>query len=191
MGVRPYDPSLGRFLAVDPIDGGSLNNYDYAGQDPVNRYDLTGAMVAGETQTHDDANCDSQSGTCGNSIDLIPDPRATALGQSTRKLVLRIAINVGATVLIASCTAATAGVCAGTIVPALFAIAAGSGAGVADYYLTSGKKTANGVARASIQGALYDPGGAGFALSGLFKMSAPEAERTFTKILLRAFGVGK
>jgi hypothetical protein len=42
MGARPYDPSLGRFLAVDPVDGGSANNYDYAGQDPVNGYDLDG-----------------------------------------------------------------------------------------------------------------------------------------------------
>jgi RHS repeat-associated protein len=42
MGARPYDSNLGRFLAVDPIDGGSLNNYDYAGQDPINGYDLDG-----------------------------------------------------------------------------------------------------------------------------------------------------
>ena len=45
MGARPYDPGLGRFLAVDPVDGGSLNNYDYAGQDPVNGYDLSGLMT--------------------------------------------------------------------------------------------------------------------------------------------------
>src|SRR5581483_3558025 len=45
MGARPYDPALGRFLAVDPIDGGSLNNYDYAGQDPINGYDLSGLMA--------------------------------------------------------------------------------------------------------------------------------------------------
>jgi RHS repeat-associated protein len=44
MGARPYDPTLGRFLAVDPIDGGSLNNYDYAGQDPINNYDLSGTL---------------------------------------------------------------------------------------------------------------------------------------------------
>jgi RHS repeat-associated protein len=42
MGARPYDPSSGRFLATDPIDGGSLNSYDYAGQDPINKYDLDG-----------------------------------------------------------------------------------------------------------------------------------------------------
>lgn len=44
MGARPYDPALGRFLAVDPVDGGSLNSYDYAGQDPVNGYDLDGTL---------------------------------------------------------------------------------------------------------------------------------------------------
>ena len=45
MGARPYDPNLGRFLAVDPIHGGSLNNYDYAGQDPIDNYDLSGTMT--------------------------------------------------------------------------------------------------------------------------------------------------
>jgi RHS repeat-associated protein len=47
MGARPYDPSLGRFLAVDPVDGGSLNNYDYAGQDPVRGFDLDGRIWCG------------------------------------------------------------------------------------------------------------------------------------------------
>jgi RHS repeat-associated protein len=42
MGARPYDPALGRFYAVDPIEGGAANNYDYAFQDPVNVYDLDG-----------------------------------------------------------------------------------------------------------------------------------------------------
>jgi hypothetical protein len=31
-----------RRVAVDTIDGGSLNDYDYADQDPINKYDLDG-----------------------------------------------------------------------------------------------------------------------------------------------------
>ena len=46
MGARPYDPALGRFLATDPIEGGSLNTYDYVNQDPLNTYDLSGTMPA-------------------------------------------------------------------------------------------------------------------------------------------------
>jgi RHS repeat-associated protein len=42
MGARPYDPTLGRFLSVDPVDGGSCNLYDYTCQDPINAYDLDG-----------------------------------------------------------------------------------------------------------------------------------------------------
>jgi hypothetical protein len=47
MGARPYDPGTGRFLSVDPVLGGSLNDYDYAGQDPINDYDLNGTMHGG------------------------------------------------------------------------------------------------------------------------------------------------
>jgi RHS repeat-associated protein len=42
MGTRPYVPGLGRFLEVDPIAGGSDNDYDYVGNDPLNRLDLDG-----------------------------------------------------------------------------------------------------------------------------------------------------
>ncbi|HEX5923489.1 MAG TPA: LamG-like jellyroll fold domain-containing protein [Baekduia sp.] len=42
MGQRSYIPSLGRFLQVDPVDGGSANPYDYTNQDPVNQRDLDG-----------------------------------------------------------------------------------------------------------------------------------------------------
>ncbi|SNQ47854.1 hypothetical protein FRACA_2040001 [Frankia canadensis] len=42
MGVRLYEPSLGRFLQTDPEPGGSDNPYDYAHQDPYNTLDLDG-----------------------------------------------------------------------------------------------------------------------------------------------------
>ncbi|MFE9171107.1 DNRLRE domain-containing protein [Streptomyces kebangsaanensis] len=42
MGVRLYDPTIGRFLSVDPIAGGNANAYDYVHADPLNRYDLDG-----------------------------------------------------------------------------------------------------------------------------------------------------
>ena len=42
MGVRLYDPDLGRFHQVDPIEGGCANDYTYVHGDPVNQYDLNG-----------------------------------------------------------------------------------------------------------------------------------------------------
>lgn len=41
MGARVYIPGLGRFLGVDPIEGGGPNNYAYT-QDPINTQDFSG-----------------------------------------------------------------------------------------------------------------------------------------------------
>jgi RHS repeat-associated protein len=46
MGKRSYVPAMGRFLTPDPVKGGSANSYDYANQDPINNFDLTGEATS-------------------------------------------------------------------------------------------------------------------------------------------------
>lgn len=43
MGVRPYNPTTGLFLSVDPVDGGNTTAYTYP-QDPINKTDLSGLI---------------------------------------------------------------------------------------------------------------------------------------------------
>jgi RHS repeat-associated protein len=42
MGARPYSPSLGRFLGVDPLEGGCANDYTYVSGDPLLAKDTNG-----------------------------------------------------------------------------------------------------------------------------------------------------
>ncbi|WP_181139696.1 DNRLRE domain-containing protein [Streptomyces sp. Ru71] len=48
MGVRLYDPTLGRFLSIDPVAGGNANAYEYCSADPVNCFDLDGRFGWGK-----------------------------------------------------------------------------------------------------------------------------------------------
>ncbi|MFF4507630.1 RHS repeat-associated core domain-containing protein [Streptomyces sp. NPDC001401] len=53
MGVRGYNPYLGRFDQRDPVPGGSANAYDFADQNPVNNSDTSGRW----TFPHGHATC--------------------------------------------------------------------------------------------------------------------------------------
>jgi len=60
MGVREYDPELGRFVSQDPLKGSvtdpqQRNRYPYVGNSPLNRYDLKGLSYQQDVSYGDDS----------------------------------------------------------------------------------------------------------------------------------------
>ncbi|MFJ6105715.1 DNRLRE domain-containing protein [Streptomyces sp. NPDC092359] len=78
MGVRLYDPRIGRFLSVDPMNGGSCNAYDYACADPQNKYDTDGTYLRERVQSNCRQDvcvrirriCESNTGRCSLNWDF-------------------------------------------------------------------------------------------------------------------------
>jgi RHS repeat-associated protein len=55
MGERQYSAVLGRFIEVDPVEGGSLNDYEYGAGDGLNNFDLDGRCLGFSSNSRSEA----------------------------------------------------------------------------------------------------------------------------------------
>lgn len=121
MGARVYLPSLGRFLSVDPIQGGTDNNYVYP-DDPVNDFDLTGEWSLKNTVSKGWKAATDGAKSVANSVgDGVKQAAsaATSAVKSTGQFIGRNADNIGTGLAVAgaaTCIVATAGLCTGVAV---------------------------------------------------------------------------
>jgi RHS repeat-associated protein len=76
MGARQYLPGLGRFIEPDPVEGGSSNDYDYVGADPLNALDLDGRCI--------DGYCNIAAAIASGRMDRDSAPRVRRPTRSTR-----------------------------------------------------------------------------------------------------------
>ncbi|MFG2720805.1 RHS repeat-associated core domain-containing protein [Streptomyces sp. NPDC048416] len=157
LGAREYDPSLGRFLSVDPLfdasNPQSINGYAYSGNTPVTSSDPTGLMqmcgASGAACYPDEWNNDGTPNTDGNRSTTAdkPKPRASHPNPKPKPKkhhhlwekaidwaadhVVEIAVTVVVVSVVVGCVAATAGACAGVLVAAAEGFTAGAEFGVA------------------------------------------------------------
>jgi hypothetical protein len=130
-----YDARLGwsRFLEVDPVEGGSANDYDYVAGDPVNAFDLDGTRCF--------VKCGW--GRAARGVGRGIRRAGQAAGRHWRSMA-KASLFAAAVVATAACVAATAGVCAGAVGAYLVGGAIGAGYEAGNYALTRRRHTRRG-----------------------------------------------
>jgi hypothetical protein len=149
-----YIPSLGRFLSVDRIEGGTLNSYIYA-SDPINFFDLSGQDMWSDM---------------GNAIGGAVNNTASFVVNNWQAIAVGTAIGVGC--------AATAGIGCAIGVGAL----AGAATSGLDYALKGGSSL-GGLANSFVGGAVGGAvsGAIGYGVSKAVGAVGSAINKQFTK----------
>jgi RHS repeat-associated protein len=111
MGARIYQPTTGRFLSADPVEGGTDNDYTYPA-DPVNQVDLDGRCKVGPFRVGIVSN--KRNGCRGaQSVRKYADDVATVAGGATALLGTATAIAPPIAIVTGPTMAATSGISIG------------------------------------------------------------------------------
>ena len=172
MGVRLYDPALGRFLEADPVEGGSANDYDYVSGDPVNNFDVAGTYcVTGKNKNGSCRSVSRGGGHVARTVGRGAVRGARVSAHSVRDWITdnRALVRTAANTLSIVSTLSAFG-CIGGVGCVVSGVAGGAAAGL---YFAS-RDPANGVCNgvATAIGAGAGPSGVGAARRGVSALTS-------------------